>query len=79
VDEDIDVTLAERAIARFEELRGESVGLDKKPSTGELIVWMRMLLRAGVKHEQLASAALAELPFPGTLIKNESDLKRLAS
>jgi len=38
-----------------------------------------MLVRAGVDPEMLQRTPLASLPFQGAMIKNESDLDRLAS
>lgn len=71
--------LLEVAVERFEQLRAKELRLEKKPSTGELIVWVRMLIRAGVDAEWLLKAALKELPFSGALIKNESDSDRIAT
>ena len=49
--------------------------LKKKPSTSELIDWIRLLLVAGVTHEDLNDLdALNELPpYLGSLLKNEQD------
>ncbi|HEX6095602.1 MAG TPA: MoxR family ATPase [Thermoanaerobaculia bacterium] len=77
VSKNLDETLARRAIARFEELRSEELDLDKPPSTGELIVWMKLLIRAGVSAQALERYKRSELPFLGAVIKNESDLRRL--
>jgi|SRR5947209_9209124 len=71
--------LLHAAVDRFTQLRAKEMRLEKKPSTGELIVWLRMLTRAGVDADWLLKAALSELPFAGALIKNESDANRLAT
>ena len=49
--------------------------LKKKPSTSELIDWIRLLLVAGVTHGDLNDLdALNELPpYLGSLLKNEQD------
>lgn len=49
--------------------------LKKKPSTSELIDWIRLLLVAGVTHEDLNELdVLNELPpYLGSLLKNEQD------
>jgi len=41
----------------------------KKPSTSELIDWIRALIAGGVAHEKISS----EIPFIGTLLKKETD------
>ncbi|MFC1995176.1 AAA family ATPase [Chloroflexota bacterium] len=41
----------------------------KKPSTSELIDWIRALLAGGVSHEDISK----EIPFIGTLLKKETD------
>jgi len=79
LDPDVSYRLVDVAIERFLQLRRKELRLEKKPSTGELIVWMRMLIRAGVSPDLLNNTPLASLPFQGALIKNESDLDRLAA
>lgn len=64
--------LATTAVARFSELRSKS--LDKKPATGELITWVRVLLRAGVPDD-LPTRPVAELPHLGALLKTLQDLE----
>jgi MoxR-like ATPase len=41
----------------------------KKPSTSELIDWIRALIAGGIPHEQIAK----QVPFVGTLLKKEND------
>jgi len=79
LDPNVGDGLLQAAVERFMHLRVKELRLEKKPSTGELIVWVRMLIRAGVKAEWLLKAALRELPFSGALIKNESDSDRVAT
>ena len=69
--------LIEVATARFEQVR-QIPGLEKKPSTAELIAWVRVLHASGVDAEALAKLGLAELPFPGALAKSEADSMLLA-
>jgi MoxR-like ATPase len=63
------------AIRRFEEVRALPA-MDKKPATGELLAWLRVLTATGVTAEALERAALAELPSPGLLAKTEQDANR---
>lgn len=60
------------AIKRFFEIR--DLKLDKKPATGELTVWVRVLADLGITEEQLSRFSLAELPAIGTLLKTRRDL-----
>ncbi len=70
--------LASRALEMFFELR-DVPGLRKKPSTSELIDWLKLLLA-----DQLPASALLERdpakaipPLYGALIKNEQDVQLL--
>lgn len=67
-----------RTIARqrFWELR-EVQGLDKKPSTAELLTWLSILGAQRVDVRILESCRLTELPALGALIKDAGDLARL--
>ena len=69
--------LIDVATKRFEQIR-QVPGLEKKPSTAELIAWVRVLRAAGVDPEALAKSPLAELPFTGALAKSEQDASLLA-
>ncbi len=79
---DIQKILVGRALDLFYELR-EVPGLKKKPSTSELLDWLKLLL-----HEDMPIEVLQERdptkaipPLHGALIKNEADvmlLERLA-
>ncbi len=72
---DIDKKLLNYAIEAFYKLR-EIEDLRKKPSTSELIDWIRVLIVSGVK---IKSKEISELPFLGALIKNEQDFELLKS
>ncbi|EKE86881.1 AAA family ATPase [Idiomarina xiamenensis] len=76
---DIDQQLLDQALSAFFSVR-EFPDLKKKPSTSELIDWLRLLLAERVQAGQLAldEQALAELPLLGALIKTEQDQALLA-
>jgi MoxR-like ATPase len=63
--------LLEDALAAFYQLR-EVPGLRKKPSTSELLDWIRVLLASGARPSG-DGAEPGELPFLGTLIKMQED------
>ncbi len=62
-------SLLDAAFARFYALRRQD-GLRKKPTTSELIDWLTVLSRMGVKPEDIT----AKFPFAGVLLKQEADL-----
>ncbi len=63
----------ELAVERFLSLRER--GLQKVPSTGELLVWLRVLAAvADIDESQLRNADLTKLPYLGVLLKNRQDL-----
>jgi MoxR-like ATPase len=64
-----DDALVDQAVVAFFELRA-TPRLRKRPSTSELVDWIAVLLRTGVKKERLAK----ELPFLGVLLKKEQDV-----
>ncbi len=79
---DIEQELVTRALQVFFELR-DAPGLKKKPSTSELIDWLRLLLADRLSAQALAEKDPAKMlpPLAGALIKNEQDqhlLERLA-
>ena len=76
---DLRETLLAEALEVFLGLR-EAPSLRKKPSTSELLDWMRLLDAAGIAPETLSvSARQGELPpFAGALLKNEQDLGLVA-
>jgi len=65
---DIKETLLQTARNTFYTLR-ELEDLRKKPSTSELIDWIRALLAGGITHDRIAR----EVPFVSTLLKKEQD------
>jgi MoxR-like ATPase len=68
---DIEMKLVRESIKRFYWIR-EVDGLRKKPSTSELLDWIKALALGGVDTARIA----AEIPFMGTLLKNEVDTNR---
>ena len=69
---DLEPQLLSQALARFYSLR-DIDQLRKKPSTSELVDWIRALLKAGVNADKLQQ----ELPCVGALIKTEADIGHL--
>jgi MoxR-like ATPase len=69
---DIEGRLIREAIKKFYWIR-EIEGLKKKPSTSELLDWIKALSIGGVDPEKIGN----EIPFLGTLLKNEQDTQRL--
>ena len=68
-----DRLLAE-ALSQFMTLR-ETPGLKKKPSTSELLDWLRLLLAEDLSPEDLRGDATNALPrMHGALLKNEQDV-----
>ncbi len=65
---DIRENLLREALKSFYALR-EVDEFRKKPSTSELIDWLRALIAGGIPHESLSK----EVPFAGALLKKESD------
>jgi len=71
---DIKNNLLREALKTFYSLR-EIDEFRKKPSTSELIDWIRALIAGGVPHEAIAK----EIPFIGTLLKKETDYDYFAN
>ncbi|WP_027847539.1 AAA family ATPase [Marinospirillum minutulum] len=74
--------LVEKALAVFYDLR-DIAGLKKKPSTSELVDWIKLLMSDELARDQLLSkdASSSVPPLSGALVKNEQDaglLERLA-
>jgi MoxR-like ATPase len=65
------------AARKFQEIRAVA-GWDKKPSTAELLAWVRVLKAAGIDAASLEGLPLGETPFQGALAKNEQDAALLA-
>jgi MoxR-like ATPase len=61
-------SLLSEALKAFYKLR-EIDDFRKKPSTSELIDWIRALIAGGIPHDRVSS----EIPFVGTLLKKETD------
>jgi MoxR-like ATPase len=69
---DIQERLMREAIKKFYLIR-QVDGLRKKPSTSELLDWIKALAVGGIDVSIIAS----EAPFLGTLIKSEQDTERV--
>ncbi|MEM9324640.1 MAG: MoxR family ATPase [Bacteroidota bacterium] len=69
-------TLIDRALTRFYEVR-QLNQLKKKPSTSELIDWIRLLMAVKATDEDLENTRISEEDFPyrGALLKNEQDVE----
>ena len=62
------------ALTQFFELR-ETPGLKKKPSTSEMLDWLKLLLAEDMTPEDLRRDARSTLPkLHGALLKNEQDV-----
>ena len=68
-------TLVQAALESFFELR-QAPGLKKKPSTSELLDWLKLLLAEDIGPEALRSSDQKQIipPLHGALLKNEQDL-----
>lgn len=69
---DLEDKLVKQALAAFYWLR-EMRGIEKKPSTSELVDWLRALITGGVDPDRIQS----EIPFAGVLLKKDKDLRLL--
>lgn len=66
--------LLDEALHQFFELR-EAPGLKKKPSTSELLDWLKLILAEDLSPEDLKKPAGEALPkLHGALLKNEQDV-----
>jgi len=65
----IDTKLLHLALQAFYWLR-DVTGLQKKPSTSELIDWVQALQVGGLRHEDI----VATMPFLGVLLKKDHDV-----
>ncbi len=67
--------LLSTALSQFFEIREQS-GLKKKPSTSEVLDWLKLLLSEDLKPEDLRRDASSALPkLHGALLKNEQDVQ----
>jgi MoxR-like ATPase len=63
------------ALTQFYEIR-EMAGLKKKPSTSEVLDWLKLLLAEDLAAEDLRRDAASALPkLHGALLKNEQDVQ----
>ena len=67
--------LVQEALAIFYELR-DVPGLKKKPSTSELLDWIKLLLNEDISPETLRESDPRKVipPLAGALLKNEQDV-----
>ena len=68
---DIEDKLVREALKKFYWIR-EMDGLKKRPSTSELLDWIKALALGGIRIDKINN----EIPFLGTLLKNEQDTDR---
>ena len=68
-------SLLDRALTQFFEIR-ETPGLKKKPSTSEVLDWLKLLLADDINPSELRSDPKNILPkLHGALLKNEQDVQ----
>ena len=74
---DIKKSLVREALTQFYELR-ETTGLKKKPSTSEVLDWLKLLMSEDLSAADLKADASEALPrLHGALLKNEQDVHML--
>ena len=62
------------ALTQFYDIR-DTQGLKKKPSTSEVLDWLKLLLAEDLSPEDLARDGVNALPkLHGALLKNEQDV-----
>ncbi|MGQ9823465.1 MAG: AAA family ATPase [Desulfotomaculales bacterium] len=66
----LEKNLLQEALKAFYWLRGVS-GLQKKPSTSELLDWIQALVAGGIPYQRIAQ----EIPFLGVLLKKNQDFE----
>ena len=64
--------LVRQALVAFYWVR-ELRGIEKKPSTSELVDWLRAMVAGGIDPARIQS----EIPFAGVLLKKDKDLQNL--
>lgn len=67
---DLEDRLLDMALEAFYQMR-EVPGLQKKPSTSELLDWLQALVVGGIEPHEVSS----RLPFLGVLLKKDKDVK----
>jgi len=70
--DNLDDRLVKQALAAFYWLR-ELRGIEKKPSTSELVDWLRALVAGGIDPDRITR----EMPFAGVLLKKDKDMRTL--
>jgi MoxR-like ATPase len=66
--------ILETALTQFFEIR-DTPGLKKKPSTSEVLDWLKLILAEDLKPEDLRREGINALPrLHGALLKNEQDV-----
>ncbi len=68
----LDDTLLRHAMSAFYFLRSIDA-IEKKPSTSELVDWLRALQKSGIDPERIAH----EIPLTGVLLKKDKDIAAL--
>jgi len=68
----LDQTLVAQALVAFYWIRGLR-DIEKKPSTSELVDWLRALVAGGISPEDITFS----IPFAGVLLKKDKDLQTL--
>ena len=68
----LDEELVRQALAAFYWVR-DLRGIEKKPSTSELVDWLRAMVAGGVDADRITR----EIPFAGVLLKKDKDLQTL--
>ncbi|MEL7133175.1 MAG: ATP-binding protein, partial [Pseudomonadota bacterium] len=67
-------SLLTTALTQFFEIRDQQ-GLKKKPSTSEVLDWLKLLLAEDMTAEDLKAGGATALPkLHGALLKNEQDV-----
>ena len=70
---ELEQKLVQQALAAFYWVR-ELRNIEKKPSTSELVDWLRALVAGGVDPDSIVK----QIPFAGVLLKKDKDLRTLA-
>ena len=68
----LDQKLISQALVAFSWLR-DLRGIEKKPSTSELVDWLRAMIAGGIDPDDISR----EMPFAGVLLKKDKDLQTL--
>ena len=68
----LDEKLIQQALVAFYWLR-DLRGIEKKPSTSELVDWLRAMIAGGIDPDDIVD----QMPFAGVLLKKDKDLQTL--